>query len=135
MTLDELEKKIIEIKKLGLSPILEISKISDVRKEYYTQKIRQNQDVIKNRFFKNIHFLVAKYNSSPTKRNIKEFMGIDVDESYSKFYDQKQDIYNTKYVLIMSLYYGIPAELLLFHDLEIYGEQLKNNYPALLKQS
>ena len=135
MTFDELDKKTIEIKKLGLSPILEISKISEVRKEYYTSKLKQNQKVIKDRFFKNIHFLVAKYKTSPVKSNIKEFMGIDVDDAYLKFYSDKQDVYNMKFVLIMSMFYGIPAELLLFHDLEAYGEQLKSNYAALFKQS
>ena len=135
MTVDDLDKKIINIKKKGLSKLIEIQLIGEVKGEFFKERIKNTENSLSAQFHKNIEFLSAKLKSFPSGANIKEFMGITPDQYYDSFIKNKSKIFSLEQVLIASQYYGLPIDLLLFHDLTLHVEHLRKEYPALFKQS
>lgn len=135
MTLDQLDKKIIEIKKKGLHKIVELEQIRKVRGEYFEKKTEKSLDTISTRFFKNIMFLSNKFKSFPSANNIKEFMGISPSVTYDAFVKNHSQFFSIKDAILVSEYYGVPVNLLLFDDIEIYGEQIWKEYNSVFKQS
>ena len=133
MTLDELDKKIIEIKKKGLHKVIELEHIRKIRGEYYEKKTEKSLQALSSRFFKNIMFLSNKFKSFPSGNNIREFMGISPSSTYDAFVKNYSDFFSIKDVILVSEYYGVPVNLLLFDDIEIYGEQIWKEYPTLFK--
>lgn len=134
MTADELDKGINEIKKKGLNKIVELEKIRKLREGYYTEKNDKSMQIIAERFYRNIMFLSNKFKSFPSSSKIKEFMGIDVSNTYDNFVKNNSTFFTLKDAVIVSGYYGVPVNLLLFDDLEIYGEQIWKEYHTLFKQ-
>jgi len=133
MTIDELDKKIISIKKRGMNILLENELIAQVRGEYYSEVIFNKQKSISNRFRENIIFLSQQYKEFISVNKLKEFMGIDVENSLTKFLYNDQNINSLKIAIAISEFYGIPVELLLFQDLKTNVETLKKFYPSFLK--
>lgn len=134
MTLDDLDKKLIEIRKRGLSKLLEYELIAKARGEYYQEKINAMENTISERFFKNVDFLARLHKSFPSATNIKDNMGYQVDHYYANCVNNS-NLYSVKHAVIISQYYGIPVELLLFSDIELYGERIRKEYPSFFKQS
>lgn len=134
MTVDDLDKKIINIKKRGLSKLVEIQLIGEVKGQFYKERIKNTENSISAQFHKNIEFLSAKLKSFPSASNIKEFMGITPDQYYDSFIKNKSNIFSLSQVLLASQYYGLPIDLLLFHDLSLHVEHLRKEYPAIFKQ-
>lgn len=134
MTVDELEKKIFEIKKRGLSKLVEIELIGKVKGKFFKERITKKEEELSAQFHKNVEFLSAKLKSFPSASNIREFMGIVPDQYYDSFIKNKSNIFSLSQVLLASQYYGLPPELLLFHDLSLHVEHLRKEYPALFKQ-
>lgn len=135
MSYDDLDKKIISIKKRGLSKMLELNLISQARGEYYGEKIDTMEKEISTRFFQNLEFLSRMHRSFPSSSNVKDFMGVAVDQYYASVMRSEERIFSIRHVLIVSQYYGIPIQLLLFNDLELYGERIRTEYPTFFKQS
>ena len=135
MSYDDLDKKIISIKKRGLSKMLELNLISQARGEYYGEKIDTMEKEISTRFFQNLEFLSRMHRSFPSSTSVKDFMGVAVDQYYASVMRSEERIFSIRHVLIVSQYYGIPIQLLLFNDLEIYGERIRTEYPTFFKQS
>ena len=133
MTADELDKKIISIKKRGMNILLENELIAEVRGEYYSEIIYKKQKHISDRFRENIIFLSQQYKEFISVNKLKEFMGIDVENSLTKFLYNDQNINSLKIAIAVSEFYGIPVELLLFQDLKTNVETLKKFYPSFLK--
>lgn len=134
MTADELEQKIVDIQKRGLPKLLEFDLIGKARGEYYQEKIEESLDNIDQRFFENVNFLAKLHRSKATASNVKEYMGYQVDQYYSNCM-QHNKLGSMKQAVVIAKYYGIPLELLLFENLEIYGERIRKEYPSFFKQS
>ena len=134
MTADELEQKIVDIRKRGLPKLLEFELIGKARGEYYEERINISEAQISERFFNNIDFLSRMHKSFPSATNIKEYMGYQVDNYYSNMMSANK-LFSIKQAIVISKYYGIPVELLLFQDLELYGERIRKDYPSFFKQS
>lgn len=135
MTSDELDRKIIEIKKRGLNNFVENELIADLRKEYYEKAIEKKIHRISSRFRQNILYLnrLHKQNCSATK--IKEFMGLDIPFDFNKIIYEEGKLYSLRHAIMASEFFGLPVELILFTDLEANGDTLKTEYPALFRQS
>jgi len=134
MTADELEQEIVNIRKRGLPKLLEFELIGKARGEFYNEKINTLHEEINDRFFKNLDFLSRLHKSFPSASNIKEFMGYQVDQYYTNALNNNK-LSTIRQPIIVSKYYGIPVELLLFSDLELYGERIRKEYPSFFKQS
>ncbi len=59
MTFDDLERKIIEIRKRGLNIVVQTELIGNIRGEYYDKLIAKKQNAINDLFKKNI-FVVGE---------------------------------------------------------------------------
>jgi hypothetical protein len=134
MTADELEQIIVDIRKRGLPKLLEFELIGKARGEYYEERINILNAQISERFFNNVDFLSRMHRSFPSATNIKEYMGYQVDNYYSNMMSANK-LFSIKQAIVVSKYYGIPIELLLFQDLELYGERIRKDYPTFFKQS
>jgi hypothetical protein len=134
MTADELEQIIVDIRKRGLPKLLEFELIGKARGEYYEERINILNSQISERFFNNVDFLSRMHRSFPSATNIKEYMGYQVDNYYSNMMSANK-LFSIKQAIVVSKYYGIPIELLLFQDLELYGERIRKDYPTFFKQS
>lgn len=135
MTIDELENKIIEIKKKGLPKIVELNQLREVRSEFYKKKVKKAEEILSSRVLRNISFLSKTFKSYPTSSNIKEFMGVDVSIYYDSFMKNEKGILPFRDMYVIALYYGVPINLFMFEDLEVHGEQIWKEYNTVFKQS
>lgn len=135
MSFDELEEKIINIKKRGLNNFVENQIIADLRREYYEKALEKKMVSISNRFRSNIFFLNRIHKENLTVTKIKEFMGIEFDFSFNKILYENHNVYSLRFAIVASEFFGLPVELLLFTDLEANEHTIKKEYPALFRQS
>lgn len=134
MTFDELESKIISIKKRGVNILVENQLIAKVRQEYYEKQIDKKVQHISDRFRANVLFLNKIHKENCSAQKIKHFMGIDIDISINKVLYEQKSLYSLKHAYIISEFFGLPVELLLFQDLEGNYEILSREYSNLFKQ-
>lgn len=134
MTLDELDKKIINIKAKGLAKVVELQQIKEVRSQYYKERISNVENTLSTRLFKNINYLATKFKSFPSSNNIEEFMGVTLSPYYDVFIKNQGGVLPFKDIIAVSEYYGVPLNLLIFEDIEIYGEQIWKEYNTIFKQ-
>lgn len=134
MTADELDQEIINIRKKGLPKLLEFELIGKARGIFYNERIDAMHEEINARFFQNLEFLSRLHKSYPSATNVKDYMGYQVDQYYTNALNNNK-LSTIKQPIIVSKYYGIPVELLLFSDLELYGERIRKEYPSFFKQS
>jgi len=135
MTYEELDSKIIEIKKKGLSTILEISQIASLRSDFYRERMQQDLDFISDRFHSNVEVLSRIHKVKPTVNNFKEFMGLTIDSAFTNFIFKNGTMTYLPFALYVSYFYGIPLEMLLFSDLELHEQTIKQKYPFVFKQN
>jgi hypothetical protein len=135
MNYDELDKKIIGIRKRGLNKILEDTLIADIRGEFYETGIVEKMDNISQRFKRNVKFLSRIHGSTCAASKIRENMGITTDKYFNDVVFFESRLQGLKTPLIVAEFYGLPVELLLFSDLEANEQRIKTEYPALFKQS
>lgn len=134
MSLDELDKKIIEIKKKGLNILLENEFIADVRNQYYTQFIDKKLNHISHQVRRNIFFMNKIHKNNISASKIKEFMGIDIENNFNRIAYEETKLTSLKTAIIISEFYGLPVELFLFQDLETNEETFRQLYPSLFRQ-
>jgi hypothetical protein len=135
MTSDELDIKIIEIKRRGLNNFVENELIADLRKEYYGKAIEKKIHRLSDRFRSNVLYLSRIHKEACSAQKIKEFMGVDMPNDFNKILYEESKLYSLRQAIIVSEFFGLPVELLLFTDLEANGNTLKTEYPALFRQS
>ena len=135
MTSDELDSKIIEIKRRGLNNFVEAELIADLRKVYYQQSIIKKISNLSDRFRRNVLFLNKLHKQGCSAQKIKEFMGVDMPNDFNRIIYENGKIYSLKQAIIVAEFFGLPFELLLFNDLEANENTLKKEYPALFRQS
>lgn len=135
MTNDDLDKKIISIKKKGLPKVVELQQLKELRSEYYSGKINTLENSLGKRLFKNINYLATRFKSFPSNSNIQEFMGITLSPYFDVFIKNQKGIPPFKDIFAISEYYGVPVNLLIFDDIEIYGEQIWKEHNSVFKQS
>lgn len=134
MTFDELDKKIINIKSKGLPKVVELQQVKEVRSEYYRERINNIENSLSARLFKNINYLATKFKSFPSNSNIQEFMGVTLSPYFDIFIKNQGGLLPFKDMVAISEYYGVPLNLLIFEDIEIYGEQIWKEYNTIFKQ-
>ena len=135
MTTDDLERKIISVKKRGLNILVENELIRSARKEYYTELAEKKLKSISETFRKNVLFLGKVHGDYVTNHKIFEFMGIDMDMHVSRVLYENANVTSIRQALFVSEYYGVPVEVMLFQDIQANEETFKQLYPALFKQS
>jgi hypothetical protein len=135
MTSDELDKKIIEIKKRGLNNFVENELIADLRKEYYEKAIEKKIHRLSDRFRANVLYLNRLHKENCSSNKIKEFMGLEMPIDFNKIIYDENKLYSLRQAIIVAEFFGLPVELLLFNDLQANGDTLKAEYPALFRQS
>lgn len=135
MTTDELEQKIIGIKKRGMNILVENELIAKVRKEYYDIQIDKKVQHISDRFRANVLFLNKIHKENCSAQKIKHFMGVDIDISINKVLYEQKSLYSLKHAYIISEFFGLPVELLLFQDLSANYETLSREYSNLFKRN
>jgi len=133
MNLDQLDKEIRNIKKQGLPFILEQSHIADVRATFYDKEIVHQLDKTSERFHNNVALLSRLHRVVVHTAKIKEYMGMNIKMDFNEFIKFRGQVRSMRYVILVSLFYGIPAELLLFEDLTLHEERIKTNYPFIFK--
>jgi hypothetical protein len=135
MTSDEMDKQIIAVKKQGLTPYVERHKIAQVRQTFYLDKIKSDRQKFVELIFRNINFLNRIHKCKISRYTVEDNMGLKTDDSFSDFVEGKTSMINFELVLLCASFFGIPAELLLFTDLEANEQTIRNEYPSLFKQS
>jgi hypothetical protein len=135
MTGDELDKKIIEIKKRGLNNFVENDLIASLRSEYYEKAIDKKIFNLSSRFKQNVLYLNKLHRQNCSVQKIKEFMGLDMPNEFNKILYEEGKLYSLRQAIITAEFFGLPFELLLFTDLEANANTLKEEYPALFRQS
>jgi len=131
MTYDELEKQIIEIKKKGLPYIIQQSKIAELKGKFYDDESENQLRKISVQFSKNIETLGKMHKSWPSVNHVQEFTGITLPQGYHNFITNRTLLTNLRYVMVVSVYYNIPPEILLFTDIEANEQTIKNQYPFI----
>jgi len=134
MTFDELENKIIEIRKRGLNIVVQTELIATIRGEYYNKLIAKKHKAISDLFKKNINYLASLHKQKVTSNLIQESMGLQPDINLNKIVYGNLMINNIKTAITVAEFYGLPVDLLLFNDLEANAKTLKEVYPALFRQ-
>jgi hypothetical protein len=134
MTFDDLERKIIEIRKRGLNIVVQTELIANVRGEYYEKLIAKKHSAINDLFRKNINYLASLHKQKVTSNLIQETMGIQPDLNLNKVIYGSFTINNIKTAIAVAEFYGLPVDLLLFNDLEANAQTLKELYPAIFRQ-
>lgn len=135
MTLDELDKKIIEVKKRGLNILIENELIADLRKEYYNGLLKRKMTRITDQVRRNVLFMTKIHNQTISQGKIKEFMGIDVETNIHKVIYGESTLASLKTAILIAEFYGVPVEILLFQDIEANAETFRQFYPALFRQN
>jgi hypothetical protein len=135
MTADDLDKRIISIKNKGLPKVVELQQLNELRSEYYSERIGNLENALSKRLFKNINYLATYFKSFPSNSNIQEFMGITLSPYFDIFIKTQGGIPPFKDIIAISEYYGVPVNLLIFDDIEIYGEQIWKKHNTIFKQS
>lgn len=135
MTADELEKKIISIKKRGLNIMVEQDLISQLRAEYFTEKIRNRSERISKQFARNLDFLSRMHKDSITVNKVRLQMGLSLIGDEEKVFRGEQNIYSLRIAIIAAEYYGMPVEFLLFKDLSADEKLFTEQHPAIIRQN
>ena len=135
MTGDELDKKIIEIKKRGLNNFVENELIAGLRSDYYEKAINKKISSLSSRFRENILYLNRLHKQNCSAQKIKEFMGLDMPNDFNKILYEEGKLYSLRQAIIAAEFFGLPIELILFTDLQANADTLKTEYPALFRQS
>lgn len=135
MTGDELDRKIIEIKKRGLNNFVENELIADLRSEYYEKAIKKKIHSLSSRFRQNVLFLNKLHKENCSANKIKEFMGLEMPNDFNKILYEEGQLYSLRQAIITAEFFGLPLELILFTDLQANADTLKTEYPALFRQS
>lgn len=134
MSIDELERRIVEVKKRGLNIIVETELIATLRGDYYEKLISKKQRAITDLFKQNIFYLSSLHNQLATSNALLENMGVTVDKNFNKIIYSDYLLYSIRTAIVVSEFYGLPVEYLLFTDLKANAETLKTFYPALFRQ-
>ena len=135
MTLDEYEQKIISIRKRGLNILLENELIAIIRKEYYEELMFQNLQYISETLRKNVSMLNQMHGENCSANKIKEFMGLETETHLNKILYENRNINSLRSAMMISEFFGLPVEMLLFQDLTINPEHVKKEYGHLFKQN
>ena len=135
MTLDELDKKIIEVKRRGLNILVETELIADLRSQYYEKLVERKLENISAQLRRNVVFLGNAHKQTISSAKIKEFMGINLEFNIHKIVYGDAKISSLKLAIYIAEFYGVPVEILLFQDLEANAETFKQLYPSLFRQS
>lgn len=136
MTRDELDVKIIQVKKRGLPQKVEETIIREVRQEFYDKYFYNKIKHITTRFSRNVLFLAKLHGTKFNIEQIYNTMGVTLNfKTFNDILYNRHVLDGLRTPLILAEYFGIPVELLLFQDLEANESALKEQYPALFKQS
>lgn len=135
MNLDELESKIIEVKKRGLNLLIENELIADLRGEYYTGLLKRKLSRISDQLRRNVLFMTKLHSQTISPAKIKEFMGMDVDTNIHAVIYRDSNLTSLKTAILIAEFYGVPVEILLFQDIEPNVETFRKLYPALFRQN
>ena len=135
MNLDQLDKKIIEVKRRGLNILVENELIADLRNQYYTLLIERKINRISDQVRRNVNFLQRAHGETISSNKIKEFMGMETEYSFNKIIYENNSLTSLKTATLIAEFYGIPVEILLFQDLEANVETFRQLYPALFRQN
>jgi hypothetical protein len=135
MTVDDLERQILEIKKQGLPFIVEQSKISEIRGMFYDIYMEDELRSISLTFHRNIDLLGRIHKTLPSVNNVKEYVGATIPLGYEKFIKYRSLLTNMRYAAIVSMFYGVPMEILLFTDLSANEEITKTKYPFIFRKA
>lgn len=135
MTLDELDKQIIAIKKQGLTPYVERNQIARVRQKYYFEKIAADKERYTTLFLSNVAFLNKIHKSACTRYTVEDNMGIKTDDFFQALLEGRGQLFNFEHILLVAAFFGVPPDLILFVDLQANEQTIRNEYPSLFKQS
>ena len=135
MTADELEKKVISIKKRGLNIMVEQEMISQIRAEYYTDRFRTKSEELTNRFVRNLGLLSKIHRDMITANKVRLQMGLNITHEDEKVYRGEYRLNNIRLAMIAAEYYGVPLEILLFKDITTDEQLFRQQYPTLIRQN
>lgn len=135
MTLDELDKQIIELKKRGLNILVENNLIADLRNRYYSELLKRKLNSISNQFRRNVIYMGKLHGQMISSSKIKEFMGMEVENNLHKIAFGDSNLSSLKTAILVAEFYGVPVEILLFQDIEANAETFRQFYPALFRQN
>jgi hypothetical protein len=134
VTLDELDKKIIEIKQRGLNVLVENELIADLRSQYYSDLLKRKLNRITDQLKRNVMFMGKLHGEMVSPNKIKEFMGMEVENNLSRIIFGDSTLTSLKTAILVAEFYGVPVEILLFQDIEANAETFREFYPALFRQ-
>lgn len=129
MTNDELEKKIYEVKKMGLEKVIAHQKIRSLIIQNNKEKYKKLVEDMHERTLNNIRHL-ARCNKIPfSEKNFVAFTGHSRTLSEYRLFMSKEEM--SLYIpMLASLMYNFPLEMIIFHNLEIYDEKnIQENFP------
>jgi hypothetical protein len=135
VTADELEAKIIAIKKRGLNIMVEQDLIRTLRAEYYKVKLNNKVREVSQTFRRNVGFLSRLCKDQATVNKINRYMGIALRPEDDYVLMEEKNLYSIYLAAAVAEYYGLPLDLLLFKDLSANEKLFREQYPALLKQN
>ena len=135
MTAEELEAKIIAIKKRGLNILVEQDLIRDLRSTYFGIKINNRVQAITETFRRNVEFLSRLHKDQVTVNKVNRYMGVRLRPEEDAIIMENKSLYSLYVAIVVAEYYGLPVELLLFKDLSANETLFREQYPTLLKQN
>lgn len=135
MSLDELESKIVEVKKRGLNLLIENELIADLRGEYYSGLLKRKMNRITEQVRRNVLFMTKIHGQTISPSKIKEFMGMDVETNIHRVIYGDSVLASLRTAILIAQFYGVPVEILLFQDIEPNVETFRKLYPALFRQN
>ena len=135
MTFDELDQEIVLIKRKGLTPFVEQNLIKQVRKDFYSEKLKKDQLEMFSLLHRNIRFLERQYKTYANSVNIQDYLGINISHMYKDWYMGNMSLGSFEFFLYIAYFFSIPVEILMFTDLEANENTIKKQYPLIFKQS
>jgi hypothetical protein len=109
-----------------------------LNRKFYRPRLRPEMRLIEERLQQNLDYLAGLTGSQITRKSIMRDMGLeneDLPADFRDFMDRVPDSFTCiKTAVILSRYYGIPTEMLLFHDLfALPKDEFKQLYPTFAR--
>jgi hypothetical protein len=124
---DILLAEISEIKKKEPSIPVRKARISNAKRLYFNDNVKDQLRTITQRVRKNLHHLKLVMGRQMTCDNIIEHMGITIDVGVRDFLtDSETFMFSTKIAIIASEFYGVSVEDIMFRDLELRDDVRPN---------
>ncbi len=135
MTRDEYYNKINEINYGPEREIVKDKMKRALRGQYFEQAIDQRTMSTQDLIERNFRFLARITGRKCTPKTVSEYMCYNAPPDFYDFFQEGYRFSSLKTLNMIAEFYGIPTRMLMFDELETYGDDFIKKYPGLIGQN